>query len=255
MGCSHGDGAFYAVAPHGVNAGRVESCRSATMPRRAVPPFARGLGRHRRLDDPLRPPGDSDGIRAAPGRLVHAFRACLVADDPAGTGVRVRVLHPERFGRGESFVIAANHESFYDILVLFARLPMQISLPRQAQPLPVADSRLVDGGRRFRAGRPRRAARAARAIVDAALKRAGKGGLARSSFPRRRGPARASSCRSRRARRCSRSGRACRSCRSASPGRSASCGAADSRSRRRRSRSRSASRSRSPDCRAAIAAS
>ena len=41
-------------------------------------------------------------------------------------GVRVRVLHPERLDRGRSFVIVANHESFCDILVLLANLPMQV---------------------------------------------------------------------------------------------------------------------------------
>lgn len=40
--------------------------------------------------------------------------------------VRVRVLHPENLAAGESFVIAPNHESFYDIPVLFALLPMPV---------------------------------------------------------------------------------------------------------------------------------
>ena len=44
----------------------------------------------------------------------------------AVAGVRVRVLHSERLVRGESFVIVANHESFCDILVLLANLPMQV---------------------------------------------------------------------------------------------------------------------------------
>ncbi|HKD18820.1 MAG TPA: lysophospholipid acyltransferase family protein [Thermoanaerobaculia bacterium] len=44
----------------------------------------------------------------------------------AVSGVRVRVLHRERFSEGESFVVAANHESFYDILVLLAVLPMSV---------------------------------------------------------------------------------------------------------------------------------
>lgn len=41
-------------------------------------------------------------------------------------GVSVKVLHPERLERGRSFVIVANHESFCDILVLLAKLPMQV---------------------------------------------------------------------------------------------------------------------------------
>ena len=40
-------------------------------------------------------------------------------------GISVRVLHPERFERGQSVVLVSNHESFADILVLLARLPMQ----------------------------------------------------------------------------------------------------------------------------------
>ena len=42
------------------------------------------------------------------------------------SGVSVRVLHPERLVRDRSFVIASNHESFYDIPVLFASLPMPV---------------------------------------------------------------------------------------------------------------------------------
>jgi len=44
----------------------------------------------------------------------------------AVSGVRVRLLHRERFAEGTSFVVAANHESFYDILVLLAVLPMSV---------------------------------------------------------------------------------------------------------------------------------
>jgi 1-acyl-sn-glycerol-3-phosphate acyltransferase len=44
----------------------------------------------------------------------------------AVAGVRVRVLHRERLDRDRSFVIVANHESFCDILVLLANLPMQV---------------------------------------------------------------------------------------------------------------------------------
>src|SRR5713101_4450940 len=40
----------------------------------------------------------------------------------AFSGVRVRVLHAERLAAGGGFVVASNHESFADILVLLARL-------------------------------------------------------------------------------------------------------------------------------------
>jgi 1-acyl-sn-glycerol-3-phosphate acyltransferase len=43
----------------------------------------------------------------------------------AFSGISVRVLHGERFHSGKSVVVVSNHESFADILVLLARLPMQ----------------------------------------------------------------------------------------------------------------------------------
>ena len=44
----------------------------------------------------------------------------------AFSGVRVRVLHAERLAAGGGFVVASNHESFADILVLLARLPLPV---------------------------------------------------------------------------------------------------------------------------------
>ncbi|HEY1250987.1 MAG TPA: lysophospholipid acyltransferase family protein [Thermoanaerobaculia bacterium] len=41
-------------------------------------------------------------------------------------GVRFRVLHPERMRGDGPYVIASNHESFFDIPVLFAALPMPV---------------------------------------------------------------------------------------------------------------------------------
>ena len=41
-------------------------------------------------------------------------------------GIPVRVLHSERLEAGKSFVIASNHESFCDILMLLSALPMQV---------------------------------------------------------------------------------------------------------------------------------
>ena len=42
------------------------------------------------------------------------------------SGVRVRLVHADRLNPGTSVVLAANHESFYDILVLLAVLPMSV---------------------------------------------------------------------------------------------------------------------------------
>ena len=44
----------------------------------------------------------------------------------AVAGISVRVLHREKAGRGKSVIVVANHESFCDILVLLATLPMQV---------------------------------------------------------------------------------------------------------------------------------
>ena len=44
----------------------------------------------------------------------------------AVSGVSVRVRHAERLQAGASFVITPNHESFYDILVLLAVLPVSV---------------------------------------------------------------------------------------------------------------------------------
>lgn len=41
-------------------------------------------------------------------------------------GIRVTVKNPERLPTDRSFVVAANHESFCDVLVLLAELPMQV---------------------------------------------------------------------------------------------------------------------------------
>ncbi len=55
-------------------------------------------------------------------RLARGWAAVILSV----SRVRVRVLHPENLSAGESFVIAPNHESFYDIPVLFALLPMPV---------------------------------------------------------------------------------------------------------------------------------
>lgn len=44
----------------------------------------------------------------------------------AVAGISVRVVHRERAERGTSVIVVANHESFCDILVLLATLPMQV---------------------------------------------------------------------------------------------------------------------------------
>ena len=44
----------------------------------------------------------------------------------AVAGISVRVLHPEKAERGKSVVVVANHESFCDILVLLATLPLPV---------------------------------------------------------------------------------------------------------------------------------
>ncbi len=41
-------------------------------------------------------------------------------------GIPVRLVHPERLAAGRGCVVAANHESFADILVLLASLPLPV---------------------------------------------------------------------------------------------------------------------------------
>src|SRR5271154_4199230 len=122
-----GDGAFYALPPAPVNAGRIGTCRSATLSPRVQ--FLRSLGVWIVISAAtivfglpaiplaLVPPRGEWFLKLARGwaRLILAV-----------SGVRVRVLHDERPAEGPSFVVAANHESFYDILVLLAVLPMSV---------------------------------------------------------------------------------------------------------------------------------
>lgn len=98
----------------------------------------------------------------------------------AASGVKVRVLHPERWKAGTSFVITPNHESFYDILVLFAVLPMPIGfmakrnlfrLPILGWSMAAAGFVPVDRGQRGGAG-----------SVDIALRRL-EGGRSLIVFP------------------------------------------------------------------------
>jgi 1-acyl-sn-glycerol-3-phosphate acyltransferase len=44
------------------------------------------------------------------------------------TGVRVRVTGLEHLDRGRSYVVAANHQSIYDIPIIFTALPLQLRI-------------------------------------------------------------------------------------------------------------------------------
>jgi 1-acyl-sn-glycerol-3-phosphate acyltransferase len=63
-------------------------------------------------------PGGGEWFR----RLSRGWSAVILG----ASGVRIRVLHPERLAPDGRFVIASNHESFYDIPVLFTCLPMPV---------------------------------------------------------------------------------------------------------------------------------
>ena len=99
----------------------------------------------------------------------------------AVAGIPVRVLHRERAERGKSVVVAANHESFCDILVLLATLPMQVRflakrsifrVPVLGWSIAAAGFVAVDRGDRSRGA----------ATVEAALRRL-KGGRSLVIFP------------------------------------------------------------------------
>ena len=107
----------------------------------------------------------------------------------AVSGVSVRVRHAERLEPGASYVIAPNHESFYDILVLLAVLPVSVRflakrnlfrLPILGWSMAAAGFIPVDRETRSRSF----------ALVDAALARL-RAGVRSSSFRKRpaRGPA------------------------------------------------------------------
>jgi 1-acyl-sn-glycerol-3-phosphate acyltransferase len=48
------------------------------------------------------------------------------------TGVRVSVTGVEKLVRTRSYVLASNHQSIYDIPILFATLPLQLRIPAKA---------------------------------------------------------------------------------------------------------------------------
>jgi 1-acyl-sn-glycerol-3-phosphate acyltransferase len=50
----------------------------------------------------------------------------------ATTGVRLRVIGAERLDRGKTYVFASNHQSIYDIPVLFTSLPFQLRIIAKA---------------------------------------------------------------------------------------------------------------------------
>jgi 1-acyl-sn-glycerol-3-phosphate acyltransferase len=90
-----------------------------------------------------------------------------------GTGVTVRVLHGERFS-ATGAVVAPNHESFYDILVLFHILPMRFAFlaKRNLFRIPILGwSMAAAGFVPVDRGEHRRGT----ATIDTALKRLGRG--------------------------------------------------------------------------------
>jgi 1-acyl-sn-glycerol-3-phosphate acyltransferase len=48
------------------------------------------------------------------------------------TGVRVSVTGADKLDRKRSYVLASNHQSIYDIPILFATLPLQLRIPAKA---------------------------------------------------------------------------------------------------------------------------
>jgi 1-acyl-sn-glycerol-3-phosphate acyltransferase len=92
----------------------------------------------------------------------------------AASGVRVTVLHRERIAGPGGYVVAPNHESFYDIVVLFANLPLSVRflakrslfrIPILGWSMAAAGFVPVDRGERGRSA----------ATIEAALKRLARG--------------------------------------------------------------------------------
>ena len=87
----------------------------------------RRLDRHRDADGGLRRPGDLRRVPAAARRLVPPLRPRLGAMRPAPSrACASRCGTPSASRIAGSAVVAANHESFCDILVLLANLPFQL---------------------------------------------------------------------------------------------------------------------------------
>lgn len=90
-----------------------------------------------------------------------------------GTGVRVRVLHAERLAE-QGAVIAPNHESFYDILVLYEIVPVRIGFlaKRNLFRIPILGwSMTANGFVPVDRGERRRGT----STIETALKRLGRG--------------------------------------------------------------------------------
>jgi 1-acyl-sn-glycerol-3-phosphate acyltransferase len=96
-------------------------------------------------------------------------------------GISVRVLHPERVHAGRSYVVVSNHESFCDIPVLLATLPISLRfmakrsifrVPVLGWSIAAAGFIPVDRGERARGA----------ATMDAALRRL-RGGRSVVIFP------------------------------------------------------------------------
>lgn len=96
-------------------------------------------------------------------------------------GVRVRVKDGGRLAQGRSFVVVANHESFCDVLVLLAHLPMQVRFlaKRSVFRVPILGWSIAAAGF-IPVDREERSRSAA--AVDAALRRL-KGGRSVVVFP------------------------------------------------------------------------
>jgi 1-acyl-sn-glycerol-3-phosphate acyltransferase len=97
------------------------------------------------------------------------------------SGISVTVLHPDRLVRDRSFVVAANHESFCDIVVLLACLPFPVRFlaKRSIFRVPVLGWSIAAAGFiPVDRGDPSRGA----ATLDAALKRL-RGGRSVVIFP------------------------------------------------------------------------
>jgi 1-acyl-sn-glycerol-3-phosphate acyltransferase len=62
------------------------------------------------------------------GRFAHGCARLWSWLILATTGVGVRVIGLQRLQRGRSYVFAANHQSIYDIPVIFASLPFQLRI-------------------------------------------------------------------------------------------------------------------------------
>ena len=127
--------------------------------------------RHRRLHD--RPRDDFDAVvaRRSHRRLRPPLRARLGVADPQDDGRRVTVRGVDALEPGAATCSPSNHQSIYDIPIVFASLPLQLRIVAKDSLGKFPVSRLAPAAHRASAGRSQESGRRHREEDGAARRR------------------------------------------------------------------------------------